>query len=116
MNNESRILQQWIQIIPIERRIRQQPLERVGGQQREGEETNGDKPHHAEYSSDHDERQTAAKKCDRRHPARQNEHPEEQGALVITPHRGKLEYRGQQTVGVRGNNRHREIVGKKTGR
>ena len=110
MNNQSGILQQRIQIVAIEGRVREQSLKRVRCQQRESQKTHCHHAHHTQHPRDHHQREAAAKRRHRSHPAGQNEHPQQERALVVSPQGRKFEDRWQQTIGVGGYHGHREIV------
>jgi hypothetical protein len=109
MDDQAGVLQQRIEIAPI-RRGGQQALERIGREQHEHQETDGDEPHHAEHARHHVLRQIAAEHGDRDHPQRQEQHPQQQRTLVAAPDARELVDIRQRRVRIGGDVLHRKVV------
>ncbi len=69
MEHHAGILQQRIQVAAVRRR-REQPVEWIGGEQKEQQKTERDQPHYAQHARDHLIGQMAALQRDRHGPAR----------------------------------------------
>ena len=89
----------------------QQPLEGVGGEQREQEEAAADQAHHAEHARQHALVELAREQRHGEGPARQDQRPQQDRALVVAPDGGELVDQRQQAVGMVGRQRDREVVG-----
>ena len=113
MHDQPRVLQQRIQIVAVRRHGGQQAGEGIGGKQRKGQKAHGDGPHHRQHARQHNRRQAAAEARHRGHPQRQDQHPQQQRALVVAPQRGELVDGRQQAVAVGRHHCHRKIVAHK---
>ena len=110
MDDHPRILQQRIQVAAFDGR-RQQALERIAGEDQEGEEAERDPAHHAEHAREHAAAAaTVENSGDRRSPQRQDQRPQQQRAFVRAPDRGVAVDQRQQRVGIRRDVAHREVL------
>ncbi|MDQ1093600.1 hypothetical protein QE400_003013 [Xanthomonas sacchari] len=110
MDHQAGILQQRIEIAPFQR-CRQQPCERVGGEQQKRQEADADQRQGTDHPRDDLGRQPPRIQRHRAGPQRQDQRPQQQRALVRTPHRGVAVHQRQQRVGVLGDIGDREILG-----
>ncbi len=110
MDDQAEVLQQRIQVLTICGYARQQARERVRREQREGEKAHADKTHDGQYTRQHHQRQLRAEHGHSTGPEGENQRPQQQRALVITPHSGELVVPGQQAVAVVGDHLYRKIV------
>ena len=109
MQDHADILQQRIQVAPV-RGGRNQPLERVRGEQHEGEKTHAYQPHHS-YSAGHEFLgQMPAEARDRDGPPGEDQQPEQHRALVPAPDAGDAVLHRERRVGIRCDIEHRKIV------
>ena len=109
MRDHARILQQRIQIAAVGGH-REQPLERVRGEQQEQQEADADEAHHAQHAGDHFVGQVTALERDRERPDREHEHPQQHRALVRAPRRGEAVVDGQLRIRIGGDVQHREVA------
>ncbi len=96
--------------LALERR-RRQALERVRGQQDEGEEGGADHPLHGERVGAQPRGQRAAEDGDERAERRQDQRPQQHRAFVVAPHAGELVDRRRGAVRILGDVEHREVGG-----
>ena len=84
MDGEAEILQDRVEVAAFERRVRQ-ARERVGGDEDEQIEGAGDPRLHRQHMRLQRRRQIAAEGGDKRAEQRQDQHPQEHRALVVSP-------------------------------
>ncbi len=82
VENQPRVLQQRVQVTPLHRKGRQRAGERAGGEQDEQQKTGADHPHHRQHPGHDIRRHRPAEHRHRRGPAAQQQHPQQQRALV----------------------------------
>ena len=111
MEGERRVLQQRVQRIALERG-RVQPLERVGGEDGEGEEHHAQQTLHRRRRSLEPERQAAGARQHRTETG-QDKAPQHQRALVAAPGGGDLVEHRLVGVAVGRDIAHREVRGRK---
>ena len=102
MDREAGVLQNRIEVSALEGRGRE-PLERVRGQENEGEKGQTDQALNGERVGAKLHRQRAAKQSDERAEDRQNENPQEHRAFVVPPDAGDLVDRGHRHVRILGD-------------
>jgi hypothetical protein len=110
MEGEARVLEQRVEVAPVDGR-RKYPLEGVGGEQRERQEADRDPGLDRQHPGAQARRQIAAEARDRRAEHRQDQHPEHHGALVVAPDAGHLVEHGLGGVGVDRHVGHGEVGG-----
>ena len=110
MDREAGVLQDGIEVASLEWR-RRQPLERVRGQENEGEEGETDQALNGERVGAQPARQRAAEQGDQRAEDRQNENPQQHRAFVVPPYAGDLVDRGHRNVRILGDVENRKIRG-----
>ena len=108
MESEARVLQERIQARAVQRR-RPDARERVGSEQREGEEARTD--HRLDREHAHLKRlaQAAAEYGDHRAEQRQDQNPEQQGSFMVSPHAGQAVEQRLERMGVLRHSRDREV-------
>ena len=109
VRDHSRILQQRIQVAAVGGH-REQPLERVRGEQHEKQEAEAHEAHHAEHAGDHFVGQVTALERDRERPDREHEHPQQHRALVRAPRRREAVVDRQLRIRIGGDVQHREVA------
>jgi hypothetical protein len=110
MDGEADILQHRGQAVALQRRERH-ALERIGGNEDEGEEGNADPGLHRQGVRLHPVGEIVAEDGDRRPEQRQDEHPQQHRAFVIAPHARDLEDQRLLRVGVLDDVEEREVGG-----
>ena len=108
MEGEAGVLQQRVEVAPVER-SRIQPEERVGGGKHEDQEAEPDQRLHGQHPGPKRRRQVAPED---RHGGTidcEDPDPEQHGALVIAPGAGELVEQRLGRVGIVGNRHHREV-------
>ena len=110
MHREAGILQQRIDVVPLQRR-RPHPGERVGRGQREEQEASGDDAQHADDPGAQRGWQIAAEGGDRGAAPRQDQAPQQHRSFVISPGAGDLVDQRLCRGGVLRHVEHREVVG-----
>ncbi len=110
MDGEARVLEDGIEVAPLERRGRQ-ALEWIRGQDDEGEESDADCALNRESVSAQGARQRAAEQRDDAAEHRQNEDPEKHRAFVVPPYAGNLVDRRHGAVRILGDVENREVRG-----
>jgi hypothetical protein len=110
MEHQPWVLQQWIEVAPFGGGG-QHAVERVRGEQDEGEQADADQAQHRQHARHHNFRQLARGQRHRSAPAGQHQHPEQQRAFVAAPYRRETIQRGQLRIGVVGNISHRKVIG-----
>ena len=113
MDHQTRILQQWIQLLPISGG-RQQTIEWIRGEQHEQYKTYRDPSHHAQYARNHFFRQVFAERGDCGGPGRQYGYPQQQRTFVAAPYRGEAVLHGQPGIGVFRDIQHGKIIVQKS--
>ena len=110
VNDQARVLQQRIQIRPVQREPGQDPIEGIGCEQHEQQEAHRDHAHHGQHPGDHVQGNAATQHPDHGRPAAQHPAPQQQRALVPTPYGGQPIGQRQRGVAVIGHIGHREVV------
>ena len=110
MDREPGVLQNRIEVAPLEGRGRES-LERVRGQENEGEEGHADQALNGERVGAQGAWQSAAKQGDERAEDRQNEDPQQHRAFVVPPHARDFVDRGHRHVRVLGDVENGKIRG-----
>jgi hypothetical protein len=110
MQHHAGILQQRVQVAAIGR-SRKEALERVRGEQHEGEKTRAQHAHDAEHPRHHVLGQLRAERAHREHPDPEHQAPQKERALVAAPHAGDAVMQRQRAVRIHGDVRDREVVG-----
>ena len=77
MDGEARILQQGVQVPPVEWR-RELSRKRIGGEEYKEQKTHADEPHHAEHPGNHGIRHTAAESGNGARPDGKDQGPQQQ--------------------------------------
>ena len=108
MDREAQILQERIEIAPLERHW-EKPLERVRGEQDKQQEGDGDTGLHAQHQRPQSLRNSLAKSRDRRARECQDQHPEQHRTFVIAPGAAELEQHRHQRMRILKDIAHREI-------
>src|SRR5271154_4227466 len=85
MDREARVLENGIEVASLEGRGRE-ALERVRGQENEGEESDADQALNSERVGAQGARQRAAEQGDERAEQRENQDPQQHRALVVPPY------------------------------
>ena len=109
MHDQAEVLQQRIEVAAFGRG-RENPLERVAGENQEGQKADADDAHHAQHAGDHRLRQRFRECGHRRSPQRKDQRPQQQRALVRAPHRRVAIHHGQQRIGIGGDIAQREVL------
>ncbi len=102
MARQAGVLQQRIEPVTLRRR-RNEPRERVGREQDEGEETGAGQPLHRQGPRPQRQRNGAPDRGDHRAEQREDQHPEHHRALVVPPRAAELV---DQRLGRMGIGRH----------
>ncbi len=110
VDREARVLKDRVQVAPLERGGRQ-ALERVRGQQDEQQEGGADQALHGERVGPERPRQGAAEHGDHAAEDRQDQHPQQHRAFVVSPDAGELVDRGRGAVRVLRDVEDREVGG-----
>ena len=84
VEHHARVLQQRVEVAALGGH-REQPVERVGGDQHEQQEADGDEAHHAEHARHHLVGQVLARQRHGDRPPGEHEHPQQHRALVRAP-------------------------------
>jgi len=113
VHDQADVLQQWVEVMPVHRDLRQDAAERVGGHDQEQQEADADHAHHRQHASQHDLRQLAREHRDGKGPAAEDQRPQQQRPLMGAPHGAELVVPGQGTVGVICHISDGEVVGHK---
>ncbi len=109
MQHHGRILQQRVEIAPIEGH-RKQAVERIRGKQHEREEADVHQSHHAEHARDHIVRKTTAEHAHRDHPHSEYQRPQQQRAFMPAPDSGDAVLQRQRGIGSGRDKGDREIL------
>ena len=99
MPRHAGVLQERIEIAPLERRGKQ-ALERIRGEQEEEMKSDADERHHRQHARPKDMWKRGAERRYRESPAREHRRPQQHRALVGAPDRGDLVDERQRGVGV----------------
>ena len=78
MNNKAGILQQGIEIRPLQGSIGQQAFERIGCKQGKGHETHSYTTHHRQHPRQHQQRQLATEDSDSGGPQAEDQRPQQE--------------------------------------
>jgi hypothetical protein len=111
MDHHARVLQQRIEVAPVGRR-REQAVERVRGEQHEGEEPGADETHDAEHARRHLLGEVGAEEAHRGHPDAEHQAPEEQRSFMAAPCAGDAVVQRQSAVRIQRHVLHGEVVGR----
>ena len=110
VEGEARVLQQRVQVAPVDGRHRE-PQEGVRGEQDEGQEGDADRGLHRQHPRLEGRGQLAPNARRRRAEEREDQDPEEHRALVVPPDAGELVEPGLGAVRVGVDQRDREVRG-----
>jgi len=108
VKREPRILQQGVEILPVEGGHRQ-PLERVRGKYDEGEKGHADHRLHTQDTRPQSGWKIAAEPCRHRTEKRHDQHPQQHRSLMVTPCAGDLVEHRLGGMAVEGDQPQREI-------
>ena len=108
MEGEARVLQQGVEIAPVEGR-RVEPEERIGGGDHEDQETQADQRLHAQRPGPERRRQVAPEARHGSAVGGEDPDPEQHRAFVIAPGAGELVEQRLGRMGVGGDRRDREV-------
>ena len=110
VEGEAGVLEQRVEVVAVEGRVRQ-PDEGVRGQEDEGEEGDGDRRLHGEDAGLEGGRQVLAPPGDHGAEEGEDQHPQHHRALVVPPGAGDLVEQRLHRVGVEGDEADREVRG-----
>ena len=109
MRHHARILKQGIEVSAI-RRCRPHPVEGIGREEHEKQESHADPSHDGKDACQHGQRESLAELRNRQHPHAQHEHPKKQRALVTAPKASDAVRQGQCGVRIARHIGDREVV------
>jgi len=110
MDDQANILQKGVEIGSVRSGKWQHPLKGIGGKQQEQVKPHSNHCHHRQHPRHQGEGHTAAIEGYCRRPARQDQHPQQQGAFMGAPYSAEFEIPGQQAVGVVDHVEDRKII------
>ena len=111
MHDQSKILEQGIQVGTVGRRQWQQALEGIAGQKQKAQEAGVQQPHHPQHPGKDVLGQCRAPQGNGAHPQRHDEGPQQQRALMGAPNGTDLVLPRQQAVGIARHVGNREVIG-----